>query len=758
MNKTIDTTGIIYLDYNASTPVDKEVADAMVPFLTQNFGNPSSNHAFGLNARTAIETARARVAEMLNCHPDEIVFTAGGTESNNMAIKGAAYANRNKGKHIIISAVEHPAVAEVAEYLKSAGFDYSVAPVDSSGRVDVTALASLIRKDTILISVMHANNEVGTLQPIEEIAALAARHKVLLHSDAAQSTGKVPVNVQALGVDLLSIAGHKMYAPIGVGALYIKRGTFIEKYMHGANHENNRRPGTENVAYIVGLGKAAGLVCDNLVHYTDHMQKMKQRLISALKASCPQMRINGNTEWCLPNTLNVSFRNIGSQKIIPHIKNLAVSVGAACHSDSGKSGTLEAMHLPPEYSYGALRISTGRYTTTEEIDKAADTISNALQIITEDEHSGNKAGVKQVHESKKTIRLTDYAHGLGCGCKMRPSDLQYILADFKHIPAEVVKVGIDTQDDAAVYMLDGENAIVQTVDFFTPMLNDPYAFGAIAAANAISDIYAMGAEPLFALNLVAFPVNELPLDVLREIIRGAKDKAEEAGIPILGGHSIEDNGIKFGMVVSGKVHLGNLVTNDSAKPGDLLVLTKPLGSGIITKALSEGLAEEDELQAAIDIMSSLNKSAAEIMRKYGVKACTDITGFGLTGHLHQMLRASGVNAWINYNRLPFLPGVEKLASIGAIPGSSKANLSHYSKDVDFTTLSETQKLLTCDAQTSGGLLICVSENEADAMIKEMLLNNIQATFIGKVINGEHGDSGTNHKSKSGNILFSFSDN
>lgn len=711
----------IYLDYNATTPIDREVADEMLPYITEFFGNPSSTHSYGIKARLAIERAREQTAAMLNCMPYEVLFTGGGTESNNMALKGAAFANREKGRHIIISAVEHPAVAEVAYYLKENGFDVSVARVDNFGLVDPQAVESLIRPGTILISVMHANNEVGTIQPVKEIAAIAHKHGILMHTDAAQSVGKILVDVQELGVDLLSIAGHKLYAPKGVGALYIRRGIRIEKYMHGANHEQDMRPGTENVSHIVALGKACELVCLNLDKYAAHMRDTRNRLAEGLKHRFPDIRVNGHPEKCLPNTLNVSFKNMASGAILEGLKDVAVSAGAACHSSSGKSGTLEAMNLPPEYSFGAMRLSTGRYTTPEEVDRAVELIADAA-LVKED--INNEPGI--------AIKITEFANGMGCGCKMRPADLEFILKDLPQISAPDVLVSAEHRDDAAVYRISGEEAIVQTVDFFTPMVDDPYSFGAIAAANALSDVYAMGAAPVFALNMVAFPVEKIPLDVLKEIMKGASDKAFEAGIPILGGHSIEDDGIKFGMVVTGRIKLDKLITNAGAKPGDVLILTKPIGSGILTKALTLGIAQLAELGEAIDVMKSLNKTAAEIMSDYPVHSCTDITGFGLTGHLHEMTLASKVNAVVYYDLIPLMPGAEKMASMGAISGSTKANEAFANTFTDFTTLNSAQRALVCDAQTSGGLLISIGVEHAGPLLAALQNKQVSAFQIGEM--------------------------
>ncbi|MGE5383782.1 MAG: selenide, water dikinase SelD [Omnitrophica WOR_2 bacterium] len=710
----------IYLDYNATTPIDKEVAEEMIPYITEFFGNPSSSHTYGIQTRMAVEKAREQTATMLNCKPYEIFFTGGGTESNNMAIKGVASANSDKGKHIIISAVEHPAVSEVAEYLRNIGFEVSIAKVDETGLVDPKTIESLIRSDTILISVMHANNEVGTIQPISEISSIAHKQGILMHSDAAQSVGKIEVDVRKLGIDLLSIAGHKLYAPKGIGALYIKRGTKIEKYMHGANHEQDMRPGTENVSHIVALGKACELVKLNLDEYAKSMLTTKNRLCEKLIEHFPDLRINGNKFHCLPNTLNVSFRNLSAGTIMSKLSEVAVSAGAACHSSSGKSGTLEAMNLPAEYALGAMRITTGRYTTNEEVDKAVQLIAEAAGVV------------EPVSEVQNKYSITEYAHGMGCGCKMRPADLEFILKDLSPVFSPDVIVGAEHRDDAAVYRFSGNDALVQTVDFFTPMVEDPYTFGAIAAANALSDIYAMGATPLFALNMVAFPVDELPLNILKQIMQGASDKAKEANIPILGGHSIEDTGIKFGMVVSGRVKTSDLITNSNAKVGDSLILTKPIGSGIMTKALSLGFLNEDDLREAIDLMKMLNKIAAEVMKKYRVNACTDITGFGLTGHLHEITLASSVDAELFYDEIPFLDKVERMAVMGAIPGSTKANETFASEWTDFTTLTTAQRFLVCDSQTSGGLLICLESEQTEDFLDELKNVGVNAFKIGKI--------------------------
>jgi len=375
----------VYLDYNATTPLTEEVIEAMRPFLERHFGNPSSSHAFGQITHEAVEKARQRVAKLINAARDEIVFTSGGTESNNMAIRGIARANAEKGNHIITSAVEHPAVTEVCGYLETQGFTITTLPVDSFGQVSPENLAAALRPETILVSVMHANNEVGTIQPIKTLANLAHEAGALFHTDAAQSIGKILVDVHDLGIDLLSIAGHKLYAPKGVGALYLRHGTAIEKIMFGAGQENNRRPGTENVLEIVGLGKAAQQAGKDLDSNRVHFQTMRDRLHMGLESSLSQdmMRLNGHPKERLPNTLNLSFKNVEANVLLGMIQNsVAASAGAACHADEVRiSAVLEAMNVPVEWAMGTLRFSVGRMTTAKEIDRAIPIIANAVKSL-----------------------------------------------------------------------------------------------------------------------------------------------------------------------------------------------------------------------------------------------------------------------------------------------------------------------------------------------------------------------------------------
>ena len=373
----------IYLDYNATTPLDPEVIEAMRPYLEEHFGNPSSSHSYGRKAREAVETARAQVAALLNCAPGEVIFTSGGTESNNHAIRGIALARRDHGKHIITSQVEHPAVSGVCERLQQEGFEVTYVPVDEYGLVSVQDIEKAIRKETILITLMHANNEVGTIQPIEQVAALARRRGIVFHTDAAQSAGKIPVDVRALGVNLLSIAGHKLYAPKGVGALYIREGINLGRLMEGAGQERGRRPGTENVLGIVGLGKACEVALRDLAANHEHMRRMRDRLETGLRDRIPSLRVNGDREKRLPNTLSVSIRGVDGNVLLGWIEEtVAASAGAACHSGRVEvSHVLRAMRVPEEWARGTLRLSTGRTTSEAEIDSAVALVAEAVDRL-----------------------------------------------------------------------------------------------------------------------------------------------------------------------------------------------------------------------------------------------------------------------------------------------------------------------------------------------------------------------------------------
>ena len=373
----------IYLDYNATTPLAPEVLEAIWPFLETEFGNPSSSHAFGDVPRRAVDSARSQVAELLGCKPEEIIFTSGGTEANNHAIKSAAMLRADRGKHIITSQIEHPAVLEVFRFLERQGFEATYLPVDETGRVSAGMLESEIRPDTILISIMHSNNEVGTVQPIAEIAGIAERHGILMHTDAAQSAGKIRTKTDISGLSLLSIAGHKLYAPKGIGALYIKGGLHLEPFCHGAGQERGRRAGTENVSMIAGLGKACEIAERDFDKSFTHMQRLRDRLEAKISAEISDAKINGHPEHRLPNTLSISFYNLAANRILDEIKDqVAASAGAACHADTvSVSHVLSAMGLDEKWAKGTLRLSTGRMSTEAEITRSAEIITAAVKKL-----------------------------------------------------------------------------------------------------------------------------------------------------------------------------------------------------------------------------------------------------------------------------------------------------------------------------------------------------------------------------------------
>ena len=373
----------IYLDYNGTTPHAPEVVAAMRPFLEVEFGNPSSSHWYGIAPKQAVESARKQVAGILNCRPQELFFTSGGTESNNHAITGTARALRARGNHIITSAFEHPAVLEVCRYLEKDGFETTFLPVTADGLVDPAEVEKAIRPTTILITIMHANNEVGTIQPIAQISRIAKEHGIVMHTDAAQSVGKIPTDVQDLDVDLLSVAGHKVYAPKGIGALYIRPPLKPEKFCHGAGQERGWRAGTENVLEIVGLGKACEIAARDLQRNMAHMQRLRDRLHKGLTAELTDVRLNGHSVKRLPNTLSLSFKGVEANRILEEIGlEVAASAGAACHSDTVEiSHVLEAMKVPLEWAKGTLRFSVGRMTTTEEIDKAIEIVTRAVKKL-----------------------------------------------------------------------------------------------------------------------------------------------------------------------------------------------------------------------------------------------------------------------------------------------------------------------------------------------------------------------------------------
>ncbi len=365
----------IYLDYNATTPIDPAVLKAMLPYLKDNFGNPSSGHAYGERAKEAVDRARKQVAQLIGAEAEEVVFTSGGTESDNHAIIGTILANGKEKRHIITSRIEHPAIMNTCQYLEERlGCKVTYLPVDRYGIVDPDAVEKAITTETALITIMHANNEVGTIEPLREVGEIAREHDVTFHTDAAQSCGKIAVDVNGLPVDLLSIAGHKLYAPKGIGALYIRSVSRLDSLIHGASHESGRRAGTENVPYIVGIGQACEIARRTLSRYSTRTKELRDRLLDALLKGLGEdnIHLNGHPEKRLPNTLNVSIRGLVGETLLTHIPQIAASTGSACHAGSTEpSAVLLAMGLDRELALGALRISLGRYTTDDEVARAS---------------------------------------------------------------------------------------------------------------------------------------------------------------------------------------------------------------------------------------------------------------------------------------------------------------------------------------------------------------------------------------------------
>ena len=381
------TTRPIYLDYNATTPVDPAVIEAMEPFLRQHFGNASSAHSYGHTAHEALARARGQVASLLGADPGEIVFTGSGSEANNLALKGVVFDALSKAQgadlHIVTSAIEHPALAATCRFLRRLGCDVTTVPVDRYGALDLDALEAALARRTLLVSVMHANNEVGTVAPIRQVADLAHEHGALVHTDAAQSVGKIGVNVDELGVDLLTLAGHKLYAPKGIGALYVRRGVALEPLVHGGGQEGGRRAGTENVPYAVGLGTACEIAEHGLPEATDQLADMSGRLWRGLEgALAERVVLNGHPSDRLPNTLNVSFLGQNGAQLLARVPEIAASTGAACHeADAGVSSVLGAMGVSPERVRGAIRLSAGRFTTAAEVDQAADLLASRAGTV-----------------------------------------------------------------------------------------------------------------------------------------------------------------------------------------------------------------------------------------------------------------------------------------------------------------------------------------------------------------------------------------
>ena len=379
----------IYLDYNATTPLDPLVVEAMEPFLREHFGNPSSTHVYGRAAHDAVARARSQVATLIGAEAAEIVFTSGGTEATNHALKGLvlpslARSVRGPAPHVVTSTVEHPATAETCAFLERLGAQVTRVPVDRHGVVELEALEQALRRPALVVSIMHANNEVGTLEPIATIARIAHAHGALVHTDAAQSAGKIALDVEALGVDLLSLAGHKLYAPKGVGALYVRAGVALESLIHGAGHEGGRRAGTENVPYVVALGAASQIAQRALPGASEALRRLRDRLWDGLRQSLgDDIVLNGHPVHRLPSTLNVNFVGHVGADLLAAVPEIAASTGSACHEGRVElSPGLRAMRVPEEIGRGAVRLSVGRFTTDDEVDRAAEMLTAAARSHT----------------------------------------------------------------------------------------------------------------------------------------------------------------------------------------------------------------------------------------------------------------------------------------------------------------------------------------------------------------------------------------
>jgi cysteine desulfurase len=370
----------IYLDYNATTPLLPEVVDAMLPYLREHFGNPSSRHLYGKRAHDAIEHARSDVAALINSHADEIIFTSGGTEANNLAIRGTTA--RTTRRRVVTSIVEHPATARPVSWLERQGWDIVRIGVDAGGRSRVPELDAAITSVTALVTIMHSNNETGVFQPIQEAVRFARRAGACVHTDAAQSVGKVPIDVRAMDLDLLSIAGHKLYGPKGVGALFVRRGTDLEPLTLGAGHERGLRPGTENVASIVGLGAACALARRDLDAQGTRVRTLRDRLWERLAQAIPQLALNGHAENRLPNTLNVRFPQVSGEALLAATPQIAASTGSACHDgDESASAVLLAMGIPARAALGSVRLTLGRATTESAVDRAAAALARSWRAL-----------------------------------------------------------------------------------------------------------------------------------------------------------------------------------------------------------------------------------------------------------------------------------------------------------------------------------------------------------------------------------------
>ena len=393
---------IYYLDSNATTPLDPQVREAMAPYLAERFANPSSIYKFAQEVRGEVEAAREQVAQLINAAPEEVIFTSGGTEADNTAVKGVAFALRDKGRHIITSHIEHHAVLSACQYLEGFGVEVTLLPVDRYGIVDLEVLKKAIRRDTCLITVMHANNEIGTIEPIEAIVQIAHEHGIYVHTDAVQTVGKLPIDVKELGVDLLSLSGHKIYGPKGIGALYVRKGVKMDPLLHGGHHERNRRAGTENVPGIIGLGKAAEIAQAELSQNERKIRVLRDRLEQGILKRISEVYVNGHPEKKLFNTLNCCLKGIEGESILLNLdfEGVCASSGSACTSGSlDPSHVLLAIDLPHEVAHGSLRLSLNKFNTDEDVDKVLEVLPGITERLRGMSPLWGKQGTKTRSES-----------------------------------------------------------------------------------------------------------------------------------------------------------------------------------------------------------------------------------------------------------------------------------------------------------------------------------------------------------------------
>ena len=370
-----------YFDNSATTRIKEAVLTEMFPFLSREYGNPSSLYSIGRKSKRAIEEARKRVASLINCNSEEIYFTSCGSESDNTALKGIAYANQNKGKHIITSKIEHPAILHSCQNLEKKGFEVTYLDVDKNGFVNLQTLENSIRQDTILISVMFANNEIGTIEPIQEIAKIAHKNGIIFHTDAVQACGNIPIDVQKMDIDMLSLSGHKIYAPKGIGALYVKKGIEFERFMDGGHQEKNKRSGTENVAEIVALGKACQIAEKNMEQYQNKLKLLRDYCLEKMKKSFSNIHINGTMEKRLPGNINISFEGQDATELLYKLDEMGIcaSGGSACSSgDNSPSHVLTAIGLPSELAKGAIRFTFGDFNTKDDVDYLIEAIAHLI--------------------------------------------------------------------------------------------------------------------------------------------------------------------------------------------------------------------------------------------------------------------------------------------------------------------------------------------------------------------------------------------